>query len=313
MRIFEIGTPYPVMKEIPETLPEGGLFVACNAEEAKELTAHFLWDEDTKKENISVGGNIQHINHDGYDYISIVHAEKKHNETIQCEIEMFISKQYLVLVLPEKHGEKIDELQASIYHYIEHSDESQNTIERIYHMVLNKIAADYSEVLERLEDELEALSEVVTMDPRKGQITEIVKLRKMAYSGKKNLRAISYISDEILEDENGLIHKQQLLHFRAVNARYRKLYEFAVSLYDLSGEILGIYDSNLTIKVNESIDKLTAIMMFLAAITVITGIFNIDLRFMPAIDSIIGYPLALALIAVLSIVLYRLIRKKNWL
>jgi len=114
-------------------------------------------------------------------------------------------------------------------------------------------------------------------------------------------------------NENGLLHKQQLSYFRSVNTRLIKLYNFAASLYELSGEILNIYDSNLVVKMNESIGKLTAIMLFLALVTMITGIFNLDFRYMPAIDSIVGYPLALGVITAVCFILYRVLRKKKWL
>ena len=173
------------------------------------------------------------------------------------------------------------------------------------------MAADYSALLEQLEEDLEKLSENIAEAPKRSQINDIIKLRKEVYVNKKTLRSISYIGDDIMTDENRLLDKQQITFFRSINTRLKKLYDFAVSLYEISGEILNIYDSNMAVKLNDSINKLTIIMLTLAAITVVTGIFSLDFRYLPPIDSIIGYPLALGAVAAVSVVLYRTMRKKD--
>ena len=312
LRIYDIGTKDSELRDIPETLPPDGIFVTCSVTEARELAAAFGWEENTVKKCFDPTGTVQYIACDGYDFVSLIHMETAGEKTVKRIISMFFSKQYFVLVLPEQKGGGLDELTEDLCRFIEDSETKANGVEQLYYLTLSWLAAAYSNMLEKLEDDMETLSEAVAIDSRKRQINEISRLRKLSYKNKKILRAISYVSEEIREDENNLIGKEQVKHFRVVSTRFKKLYDFAESLYELSGEILNIYDSNMALKMNESIDKLSAIMMFLAAITVITGIFNMDFRFLPEIDSIVGYPLAMGVIALVCFILYRSLRKQNW-
>ena len=313
MIIYSFKSEVLIRNDIPETIPEDGLFVVCNTEEVRGLSERFGWDEDTTAECVSLDETVRYTTYDEYDFISLIHMENTNDTVSQCEINLFAGKRYLVLVLPEHPCRRLSEFSTTLFHFAENTSDKSDILERLYYHVFNGLAADYSYILEKLEEELEILSEAVTEDPRKKHLGEIGLLRKKVYAVRKILRATSYIGDEILMNENGLLHKQQLSYFRSVNTRLIKLYDFAASLYELSGEILNIYDSNLGVKMNESIGKLTAIMLFLALVTMITGIFSLDFRYMPAIDSIVGYPLALGIMAAICFILYRVLRKKKWL
>ena len=47
--------------------------------------------------------------------------------------------------------------------------------------------------------------------------------------------------------------------------------------------------------------------------TLIAGIYGMNFRHMPELDWYVGYPMALGLMVVLSIVLYRTFRRRDWL
>jgi len=311
MKIFDIGAKGFSLKEIPQVLPENGLLILCDAGEVRDLAMRFGWDEGTVAECASSDEAIRYAVYDEYDFISLIHVEVTGGAVIQREVNLFVSRQYIVLALPDHAGDCLSVFADALCHTVENT--RPNNPEQLYQLVFGKLAADYSDALEKLEDDMEALSEAVAEEPRKSQINEIVRLRKAAYTIRKILRAISYMGDDILMDENSLLHKRQARHLRSINTRFKSLYDFAASLYELSGEILGIYDSNLSIKMNESINKLTAIMLFLALITMITGVFSMDFRFLPEIDLVVGYPLALGLMAVICFVIYRILRKRQWL
>jgi magnesium transporter len=313
MKIYTFETGVSIRDDIPEPIPEAGLFVICRAEEAQGLSERFGWDKNTAAECVSLDETVRYSAYGEYDLINLIHMENAGDAISQSEINLFAGKHYLVLALPEQPGSRLREFADALCHFAENAGDKPDRLGRLYYLVLNGLAADYSNALETLEEELEVLSEAVTEDPDKKHLGEIGLLRKKAYAVRKILRATAHIGDEILLNENELLHRRQLSYFRSVNARLKNLYDFAASLYELSGEILSIYDSNLGVKMNESIGKLTAIMLFLALVTMITGIFNLDFRFLPAIDSIIGYPLALGVMAAISFILYRTLRKKKWL
>jgi magnesium transporter len=175
------------------------------------------------------------------------------------------------------------------------------------------MAANFSETLELLEDEMEDLSETIAANSGLEQITSIVQFRKAAYTHKKLLRALSYIGGEILIDENHLLDKTHALYFRRIDTRLMKLYDFADNLYSLSSELLQVYDSKTAARLNETMNKFTIIALFCGPLTVITGIYGMNFSHMPELEWTYGYHGALAFMAMMSLTIYLLLKRKKWL
>ena len=313
MKIYDLGTKKSIREEPPEILPDAGLFITCRTGEVNELSKRFGWDESTETECVNLDETVRYTGYEGYDFVSLIHMEITNGTIGQNEINLFFGRQYLVMVLPEQAGARIDGLENALCKAVETGDAKPGKIARLYHLVFSRLAADYSDTLEALEDELETLSEAVAHNPQKNQLDEIERLRKTVYTVKKVLRALSYIGDDILMDENTLLQKNQLHYFRSVSIRFKKLYDFAASLYELSGTILNIYDSKLAIKMNETVNKLTVITLFFGPLTVITGIYGMNFSYMPELNWMIGYPLSLVVMAAVSFVIYLVLKKKKWL
>ena len=98
-----------------------------------------------------------------------------------------------------------------------------------------------------------------------------------------------------------------------MDTRLKKLYDFAASLYELGNELIYTYDSKLTIKTNDTVNKLTLIMLFFAPLTVITGIYGMNFDIMPELRWSFGYPFVLGLMVAISVLLYLSLKKKKWI
>ncbi|MDR1558988.1 MAG: magnesium transporter CorA family protein [Clostridiales bacterium] len=313
MRVYDFSGENAARHSFPETIPSDGVFAVCRAGEVPPLSKRFGWDESTTIDCIDLDETVRYTSYDRYDFISLIYIEPEDGTVIQREINLFFSKQYLVLVLPERSGSRLEQLETELYQSAESAGTRPNKLARLYYLVFSGLAADYSDTLEELEDKMEALAESVSRDAEESQIEEIGRLRKSAYTAKKILRALSYIGEDILIDENRLLDKRLNHYFRGIDTRLKKLYDFADSLYELSGELLHTYDSKLAIKMNETVNKLTVITLFFGPLTVITGIYGMNFTHMPELDWQAGYPIALAVMALVSMGIYAALKKRKWL
>jgi magnesium transporter len=289
------------------------LFVLCRSSEVPLLQEAFNFDEHTVLDCTDLDESVRYASYEGYDFISLVHMEIEGDDVALREINLYIAARYLVLVLTEHEGPRLKQIESSILTAAENMAPRTGRINRLYFLIFHSLMGDFSDMLETLEDQMETLSESITDDAGDKNLTEISRLRKMAYTAKKQLRALSYLGEQILIDENGLLDKKQIKYFRNIDTRLKKLYDFAESLYELGGELLHIYDSKLTIKTNEIVNKLTIITLFFAPLTVITGIYGMNFDFMPELNWKIGYPLILLIMASICLVLYLIMKKKKWL
>jgi magnesium transporter len=297
----------------PESYRDSELFVLCRSAEVPVLQSVFGFDENTVLDCSDLDESVRYASFEGYDFISVVHMEIARDDFLLREINLYISKHYLVLVLPNHDSPKLSLLEASMLSAADTAAERPGRVNRLYFLLFHSLLSAASDMLEVLEDQMEALLEEIMENADEKQLTEIARLRKMAYTAKKLLRALSYLGEQILMDENGLLDKKQGRYFRNVDTRFKKLYDFAESLYELGGELLYTYDSKLTMKTNDTVNKLTLITLFFAPLTVITGVYGMNFEIMPELSWSFGYPLVLFSMAGISAVLYWILKKKKWI
>ena len=243
MRGFDYTAGTGFDGQMPKRSSDSRFALICNTDEAHSMANALGWHERTLRECENLDESVRHLSLSGYDFVSLVYAEPDEGAVAQSEINLFYSRDYLALIVPTKPGRKLLGLIKSIEGQFEDARSRKNPLSYLYFCILDSFAADYSETLERLEDEMEDLSEAIERRHQKNQSAEISRLRKSAYTYKKLLRALSYIGTQILVDENDLLGRDQVRYFRNIDTRLIKLYDFAENLYDLSSELLHSYDS----------------------------------------------------------------------
>jgi magnesium transporter len=80
----------------------------------------------------------------------------------------------------------------------------------------------------------------------------------------------------------------------------------------LSG-LLDLYLSTVSNKMNAVMKVLTIIATIFIPLTFIAGIYGMNFEFMPELHWRWGYPLAVALMLLIGIIMLFCFRKKNWL
>lgn len=284
------------------------LFIICNAEEISLLQEVYNLDETTIDECTNLDEIIRYSNFEKYDFISMVYTEMVNDNISLSEINLYIFNKGIIIVVPE-NSPKLKQLSNHILELIKESTH----LNKLYYHIFNLILTDYSILLESLEDSLESLHQLIINQVDKSQFTQISKYRQMAYTIRKQLRALSYLGEQILINENQLINKRHAHYFRNIDTRLKKLYDFAESLYELSNQLLYSYDSKVTMKTNEAINKLTILTVFFGPLTVITGIYGMNFKYMPELDWIYGYPMVLVVMLIIMFAIYVILKKKKWI
>lgn len=291
----------------------GQLFVICKTGEVHELKKVFSFDESTVIDCTDLDESVRYSSFDGYDFISLVHLERWDKSLTLREINIYVSRGYLVLVMPEHKSPRLSRLENEIMETAENMGEKHNPVNRLYFLLFHKILSDFSEMLEAVEDEIEALSQEVAEKVDASHITGINRFHRMTYTARKQIRSLSYLGEQILVDENGVIEKNQIKYFRNLDTRLKKLYDFSASLYDLSGALISTYDSKLSAKTNDIVTKLTLLTLFFSPLTLISGIYGMNFVFMPELKMPYAYPATLLVMALIVTGLYIFAKRKKLL
>ena len=311
MTVYNLKTQQKLLSPRQENGGDGERVIFCSINEVESLREIYKWDEGAAPGWAQQDEPVRYANYDGYDFINLAHADIDNDQVVLREVSIFFAAGYLVIVLPEDEGERIPKLVRKLIGAVE--SESVRALPMLYYSALSGFASDYSETLEILEDELEELAEAIPLSSASDDLLQIGKLRKRAYAFKKLMRSVSYIGGQILMDENHLLSKSYMNHFRNINTRLLKLHDLADSLYSLSGELLHTYDSRSSARLNETMNKLTIITLFFAPLTVITGIYGMNFQNMPELGWTFGYPAAIGMMAFVSLMIFIMMKLKKWL
>lgn len=291
----------------------GQLFVICKTDEVHDLKEVFSFDSSTVIDCTDLDESVRYSNFDGYDFISLVHLERCDKALALREINIYVSREYLVLVTPKHESPRLSRLEDEIMEAAGNMGEKHHPINRLYFLIFHKILSDFSEMLEAVEDEIEALSQEVAEKVDASRIEDINRFHRMTYTARKQMRSLSYLGEQILVDENGIIEKNQKKYFRNIDTRLKKLYDFSASLYDLSEALISTYDSKLSAKTNDIVTKLTLLTLFFLPLTLITGIYGMNFTYMPELKMPYAYPATLFAMALIVTGLYIFAKKKKLL
>jgi magnesium transporter len=81
---------------------------------------------------------------------------------------------------------------------------------------------------------------------------------------------------------------------------------------DMSASLLDTYLSSLSNRLNEVMKVLTVISTIFIPLTFIVGLYGMNFKYMPELESPWGYPLVIALMVVVAIVMLTYFKKKRW-
>jgi magnesium transporter len=110
-----------------------------------------------------------------------------------------------------------------------------------------------------------------------------------------------------------LLTPDSIRHIRSLNDRIIYLRNDIENMHQRIISLRETYNSSLSANLNETIRTLTVIATIVLPLTLITGIYGMNFKFMPELSSEFGYYYALGLIAALGggMVLY--FKRKRWI
>jgi len=296
------------------------VFVFCRANDVPQLQDIWSFDESTVLDCVHIDESIRFTAFDGYDFVSLVHMENAGHAMLYSEINLYVSRRYLVLAMPPHQSAQLAALEAQLHAVAQNVmgapiADPLECLNHLFFQFFNLLLSAYAELLEQMEDDMEELFVQITRQTKETDelFVQIQGARQLAYAVKKVLRALSYMGLQILCNENEILAKRKMFLFRNLDTRFRKLCDFAENVHGLSAELLTAYDSKLAQHTNDVVNKLTVVTLFFGPLTVITGIYGMNFELMPELDWPFGYPLVLLVMLGISFLLYKLMRKKHWL
>ena len=121
------------------------------------------------------------------------------------------------------------------------------------------------------------------------------------------------LSQELEENENEFFREDSLRYFHMFTNRMARLHDMATSLKDYTVQLGDLYQSQIDLKQNHIMTILTVVTAIFMPLTLIVGWYGMNFKYMPELNSPLGYPIVIALSVAIVVVCLIVFKKKNWL
>ncbi len=183
------------------------------------------------------------------------------------------------------------------------------------YLVLDLIVDQFRPVIVGMQDQFHTL-ESQLMSGAKGGRGVLEKL----YELKRDLALLRDAVDPMQEITLNLIRLHPELSTKELKAYYRDIHDHAVRvsaaidhLRMSTSDAMQFHLASLSVKQNESVQKLAGWGALLALPTVIFSLYGMNFEFMPELKWPWSYPAVLMLTGVWVLVLYRRLKKRGWI
>jgi magnesium transporter len=232
-----------------------------------------------------------------------------------AEVALFVGPTWLICVhQPDGDGPDWDPAPALVQ--FQRTVDAHPTVGTLLHAVLDTIVDGYFDAFDANEEMLEQLEDQIFGDTPANESEvqrRLYDVRRTLVRFRRHVVPLRDVLNALLRKEVPWIDDEALLLLRDVEDHVLRAIDMVDSARDLMGNAVDAHLSIISNRMNVVMKKMTSWGAILFGAALIAGIYGMNFTHMPELHWQLGYPMALGMMAVLTIVLYRVFRKRDWL
>lgn len=229
-----------------------------------------------------------------------------------------IATEHCAIILCENNVLLFQEIELDVFEGVR--DRIKNKYGRIrtrqsdylFFALIDAIIDQYFVVTENIAAKIDALEEEVYNHPDQATAEKIQKLKKEVLSVRKWVVPVKDLVNRIIESEHHLITKETKLFLRDALDHSIQIHENIQLYRELITNLMEVYMTNMSNKMNEVMKVLTIIATIFIPLTFIAGVYGMNFRNMPELEYRYGYHVVLGLMLVIFIVMVLYFKRKRW-
>jgi magnesium transporter len=171
----------------------------------------------------------------------------------------------------------------------------------------------YGRVLSAINDAVEEV-EAAVFTPGGPRPTErMYKLSRQVLELRRAMAPLTEMLDRLAGEAQAPAGVRLRRRFREQRAHLQHLVEGADGLGNLLSNMLQAYLTELSVRQNDDMRRISAWVAIWAVPTLLAGVYGMNFRHMPELDWRFAYPVVLAVMVVICLSLYRGFRRSGWL
>lgn len=185
----------------------------------------------------------------------------------------------------------------------------------VLHAVLDAVVDAYLVVDDAVGDDIEEMEQRVFSEQVGVTSSDIYRLKREAMAFRRAAQPLTGPLHWVAAEATSPLSEDDEMRFL-----FRDVFDHLVQVvehvdaYDrVLSDLLSVHLTQVSVRQNNDMRKISAWAAILAVSTVIAGIYGMNFDVMPELHWALGYPFALGLMVLAGLVLYRTFRRSGWL
>ncbi len=185
----------------------------------------------------------------------------------------------------------------------------------VVHAILDRVVDDYRPVLDGLDHDIVEIEAEVFSPDRTNPAERIYRLKRQVLDLYRNIEPLIEPLERLQTGSHPFSTGGIDLgpYFRDVNDHLRRGVARIEIQRDLLSEVLNVNLTQVSVQQNEDMRRISGWVAIVAVPTLLAGLWGMNFEHMPELDAWWGYPMALTIMAVVAYVLFRYLRKREWI
>jgi len=232
-----------------------------------------------------------------------------------AEVDLFVGPSWLVCVREVGDDGRVWDPRPAIEQF-ERTAGDRPEVGRLLHALLDTIVDGYFEAFELDEGRLEELEDEIFAD-RPAKESDIQRhlydIRRGLVRYRRHVVPMRDVMNQLARREVPWIDNDSLLLLRDVEDHVLRAIDMIDSARDPMGNAVDAHLSIISNRMNVVMKKMTSWGAILFGAGLIAGVYGMNFEDMPELGWRFGYPMALGMMAGLTVVLHRVFKSRDWL
>jgi magnesium transporter len=175
------------------------------------------------------------------------------------------------------------------------------------------VVDDYGPVMQGVEKDIEEVEEQVFSLDRANPAERIYYLKREVLEFRRAAAPLVAPLTQLASQDLPQVRKEVREYFRDVHDHLLRINEQIDAFRDLLTSILEANLTQVSVRQNEDMRKISAWVAIAAVPTMIAGIYGMNFEHMPELSHPLGYPVVMGVTFLLCVALYAFFRRREWL
>lgn len=252
----------------------------------------------------------------GDDLFLVMHMMEVNDHLESEQLSVFSGKQFVV-TFQEGPIDTLDPARERIRRGQGHI--RQLGSDYLLYSIIDSVLDNYFPILEVYAEQLDKLEDEIISKPTTEVAGNVHLVKRELLTLRRSVWPLREAINSLIRDSEGSFSEETRFHLRDCYDHAVRIIDFIETYRELSADLMDIYLSSLSNRMNEVMKVLTIITTLFVPPTLIAGIYGMNFNTeisrynMPELNWVYGYPFALILMLLVSLGVIGLLWYKGWL